>query len=295
MIKKGEEKLKVLKYHRFNFDCATLRTMYTSYIRPKLEYSSPVWIGILKRDQERLEQLNLSAARAISWCKIGTSHQKLYDHCNLQTLICRQSIATKMCLFDAFNEKRLCRINSYYFDVISRANPYSICRSTEIRPIRCYTEAHRSSFLPTGINMLNTILSVKPNCLSETNRDVFKKFVTPENVKNVIFKVQHTRKSSVLMARIRSGNCDLLENLFVRNLSDTYMCPSCGDVPETPEHYFVFCREYDTCRSNLVENIPIEAWNLDCILYVSARYTISLNYLIQIEAQKYIMSTKRFT
>ena len=75
-----------------------------------------------------------------------------------------------------------------------------------------------------------------------------------------------------------------LQRLFVRNLSDTYMCPSCGDVPETPEHYFVFCHEYDTCLSNLVENIPIEAWNLDCILYGSARYTVSLNYLIQIEA-----------
>ena len=35
--------------------------MYTAYIRPKLEYFRTVWIGITKRDQQRLEDINLAA------------------------------------------------------------------------------------------------------------------------------------------------------------------------------------------------------------------------------------------
>ena len=72
---------------------------------------------------------------------------------------------------------------------------------------------------------------------------------------------------------------------FVRNMSDTYMCPNCGNVPETLEHFFMYCPEYDDCRSNFASVFPIEAWNLDCILHGSTRYDAKLNHIVQIEAQ----------
>ena len=135
ILVKAEERLKILRYHRYNFNAKTLQNMYISYIRPKVEYSSAVWLGITKRDQERLEEINLSALRTITGCKIGTSHDKLYAETNIQPLRTRQIATAKLAMFEAFRETRDCRINRYNLNLISQANPYSIRSSSMLRPL----------------------------------------------------------------------------------------------------------------------------------------------------------------
>ena len=78
IIEQAELKLRVLKYHRRNFCAVALRQMYLSYIRPILEYSSPVWVSINCGKISLLESVNLAALRAITGCKTGTSHNSLY-------------------------------------------------------------------------------------------------------------------------------------------------------------------------------------------------------------------------
>ena len=79
----------------------------------------------------------------------------------LQIIRERQLVATKIAMFNVFHEMRDCRINHDSLNIISHANPYSISRSTMMRPIKCATESYRSTFLPYG-----TTLSVYLFCSS---------------------------------------------------------------------------------------------------------------------------------
>ena len=66
LIDQAESKLVIMKYHRFNFPKRALRTMYTAFVRPLLEYASPVWCNPTLGDLQRLEAVNISALRCIS-------------------------------------------------------------------------------------------------------------------------------------------------------------------------------------------------------------------------------------
>ena len=126
------------------------------------------------------------------------------------------------------------------------------------------------------------------------SKQEFKNYVNKRELQNPVLKIQYTRQSHVLMARLRCGNADLRENLYNRNLADYNLCPNCGLKPETVHHYFVECREYDNLRRNICLNVSIETWNLDSIFYGSKRYDNELNELLQITAQRFIVDTKRF-
>ena len=96
------------------------------------------------------------------------------------------------------------------------------------------------------------------------------------------------------MARLRCNNADLNENLFSIKLSTSDICPNCGLHVETIEHYFIYCTAYDTIRNAIVQEIPLEAWNVKGILYGNSRYTNELNTQVQLTAQKYLLSLGRF-
>ena len=112
---------------------------------------------------------------------------------------------------------------------------FSIFGLKKRRSIRCYTEAYKSCFLPYGISLLNDILSSKPTCLNDMSRACFKSFTNPKVKHNDHFDAYHTRKSQVLMARLRCNNADLNENLFSIKLSTSDICPKCGLHVETIE------------------------------------------------------------
>ena len=221
--------------------------------------------------------------RAITGCKVGTSQHQLYREAGLTSLRDRQLSAAKVYMYDVYHEYRNCRLKFSDLTKIQRANPYAIRISHLLRPIKCNTECFRMSFLLYGIQLLNQVLNVKPQCLTTLTRDQF----------NYIYTVQFTRKSHVLLSRLRCLNSVLLSNLFNINLSTTNVCQNCLFEIETMSHFFIKCSAYDEARSMLCKQIPIECWNLDSIVFGSKRYTNE--YIqIQITTQKYILATGRF-
>ena len=86
-VSKSLDAMKKLKY---TTDRKTLYTIYTSFIRPKLEYGSIIWNDCNQNDGSLLEGLQLDAARIITGAKRGTSHNKIYIESGLETLTCRR-------------------------------------------------------------------------------------------------------------------------------------------------------------------------------------------------------------
>ena len=214
----------------------------------------------------RLEELNLSAIRCISGCKVGTNHDRMYAETSLQPLHARQVASQLMMAFDAYHEHRPCRLGRDLFVTVGGANPYGLMQSTKLRPIKCKTERYRSSFLPSAISLLNLKLSEIPNLLSVNSRIQYQCIIVRKPVINDIYMYQFSRRSAVLLARLRCGNSDLNAHLHIRQLSDTMYCDSC-DTVENVYHYFIKCTKYDRLRQDCVEKIPLECLNIENILH----------------------------
>ena len=140
--------------------------------------------------------------RAITGCKVSTSHHQPYHEAGLTSFKDRQLSAAKVYMYDIYHDYRNCRLNISDLTIIQWANPYAIRNSNLLRPIQCNTKCFILSFLPYSIQLWNKVLNVKPQCLTTLACDQFKSLVTPKIVCNYIYTVQFTRKSHVLLSRL---------------------------------------------------------------------------------------------
>ena len=98
VIMKSSKLINIMKSLKYILDWRTLETVYTSFIRPILEYASPVWSGCTEADAKRLEDIQLQAARIVTGAMYGTSIDKLYEEVGWQSLVQhRESAKLTLC------------------------------------------------------------------------------------------------------------------------------------------------------------------------------------------------------
>ena len=70
--------LSVLRKMKFILDRQTLSKLYCVFIRPLLEYACELWDGCSRFDTDKLEKLQLEAARIVTGLPCYASRQSLY-------------------------------------------------------------------------------------------------------------------------------------------------------------------------------------------------------------------------
>ena len=78
IVKKAYKKLGLLKKIKFTVSRDILSQMYISFIRPQLEYAVQVWSGCTKAEIEKLEKVQLHAARIVTGLTLIASKNSLY-------------------------------------------------------------------------------------------------------------------------------------------------------------------------------------------------------------------------
>ena len=81
---------------KYSLDRKTLETMYTSFIRPKLEYSSIVWSDCFDKERIKLENCQLRVARIVTGAMKGASHANIYAETSWPKLEERRNISKFM-------------------------------------------------------------------------------------------------------------------------------------------------------------------------------------------------------
>ena len=84
-----------MKKLKFRLNRTSLSLLYTSFIRPQLEYASEVWGGCSSVDSDRLEKIQLIAARIVTGLPIFSSRESLYFETGWDTLSCRRQISDR--------------------------------------------------------------------------------------------------------------------------------------------------------------------------------------------------------
>lgn len=81
---------------KFKLDRKSLHIMYTSFIRPSMEYASVVWGGTYKSDMNKLEKIQIDAMRVITGATARSSILSLYNDTEL--ILCKKE-SRIVCLF----------------------------------------------------------------------------------------------------------------------------------------------------------------------------------------------------
>jgi hypothetical protein len=98
IIEKTSKQVAVLRKLKFKVSRNFLETMYLTFIRPLLEYAGEVWDNCTLADSERLEQIQLEAARIVTGLTSYASLLSLYKETGWEKLSVRRE-KRKLSLF----------------------------------------------------------------------------------------------------------------------------------------------------------------------------------------------------
>ncbi|XP_071043125.1 uncharacterized protein [Parasteatoda tepidariorum] len=72
----------------------TLKTTYTTLIRPKMEYATPVWSHSSSTSRERLDKVQAKAAKIMPGAVSSTNNLRIQEECGLVPLEERRQMLT---------------------------------------------------------------------------------------------------------------------------------------------------------------------------------------------------------
>jgi hypothetical protein len=220
-----------------------------TFIRPLLEYSFEVWDNCSQTDNDRLEKLQLEAARIVTGLTVYSSRESLYQETGWEKLSSR------------WERKKLCLMYNMYHGYA----PFYLCdlllplvRDVTKCPVRnrnyytvprCRLSLHHSSFIPSVINLWNSLDN------DTRNTRTFDTFKINLKRKIVLAKIPAhflvgERRPNVLYARLRRNCSSLKYDLFRSNIITDSRCV-CGYIREDASHFLLNCRLYIEQRTIL--------------------------------------------
>ena len=211
------------------FARVTLKQLYTSYMRPLLEYGGQVWSNLTAAEEDQLEEIQRAGIRIIAGLKISTSHIKLYEEVDLPTLAQRRYVTRMLTMFDVLNSDMPGRLNLRSVSAVNDRNPYNTRQGLNLTLPLLRTEHFHRSFLPTAIHEWNALTDDQKSC---TCRQSLKRMLKHKKRQNPYYDIEVTRLSSVNRARIRAGNHNLKGCLFDCSMTDSAAC-ECGPLLPT--------------------------------------------------------------
>ena len=237
---------------KYTLDFKSLNTLHYSYIRPCLEDASEVWNGCTERDSDRLEKVQLTAARVVTVMPLYSSRQSLYIDTGWELLSTRRKNKRLCLMYKNINDSVPSYLSHLFPGYVGNRNPYNLRNTTDIALPRVRLVCFQASFFPNTIKQWNELRHDFQNSSSLTS---FKNQLRPKKEnKNLISQYINNRKYEILIRRLRHRCSALNSNLYHANLVNSPTC-ICGMGPETVTHYFFECRRFTVAREDLIKTL----------------------------------------
>jgi len=296
-INKASKKINIIWKLSRELPRYATENIYTSYIRPQLEYGCLVYTSCTKAQSQRLESVQRRAAIACTGAFNRTSTDRLLGELAWPTLETRRKYYGLLQMYKMAN--KLCP--EYLIELLPPRQGYR--RTNDFVPIRCRTSKYQNSFIPSGIKEWNNLsLELKTSSTISSFKG---------NLRKVLFlpRIKHYNlekgPSSIHHTRMRLGLSHLRQQLHSCNIVDSPHClnPTCIEIPETPQHYFLECPQFAAGRHRLLQVLEPIAGRLGLhththltklILYGQNELTIRENQELFRNVQYFITTTSRF-
>ncbi len=196
----ANRKVNIFSKLKHLLDRRTLFTMYTSFIRPTLEYGSIIWNNCSELESDRLKSIQRRAARTIVGGITRTSSLLLYEESGLELLSKRRERALLLFFHKIVHDN----VPSYLSEMkpaenVERHNR-NLRSNNDLTLPKCRINKYKSSLLPKATSLWNELSLEVRNIVSYTSfKTVLERNIPPPNI---LFNIG-TRKISILMAKLR--------------------------------------------------------------------------------------------
>ena len=147
----------VMRKLKFMLDRDSLDKIYSSFVRPSLEYANIVWDNYTQYETNAIERIQIEAARIVTKATRLVSLDMLSKETSWESLRHRR-YKHKMCQFyKMINDLTPTYVTSLIPSTVENTSAYNLQDSQNIRPLLTRTQLYYKSFLPSCIKEWNEI------------------------------------------------------------------------------------------------------------------------------------------
>ena len=286
--------LGILRSLKYRLGRKAMTQIYLSYLRPLLEYASVVWDGCTQYEKTKLERIQYEAARLVTGLTRSVSIENLIKEIGWLSLSERRHFQKAVTMFKIKNGLAPDYLNKFLPPLVSDRTPYNLRNASNVSTVRRRTELFARSFMPSAVELWNSLPAAIQNINSLDN---FKRalknsvFITP---KVPSFYIKGNRRMSIYHARLRNKCSDLNNDLYVNHIKEVPTC-ECGVDVENAEHYFFKCVRFAEQRLALYRATrQFHPLNTNKLLYGVATKTDAENLNLFSAIHQFIKATERF-
>ena len=146
-----------MKKFKFDLDRKSLDIIYTSFIRPLLEYGSGFWDNCTLQEKQNLEKIQLEAARIVTGATKLVSFQALYNETGWETLKIRSKKQKLTLIYKMCNDLSPAYLSSLVPQTVNSISRYHLRNVNDLRTVNARTALYYQSFLPSVVRDWNPL------------------------------------------------------------------------------------------------------------------------------------------
>lgn len=275
---------------KFTLDRKTLEIIYTSFIRPVLEYADVVWGNCNQQEKNQLDKIQNEAGRIVTGTTKLISIAELNRETGWETLAERRRKHRLIMFYKMLHGLTPAYLQSLVPRMAGENSDYNLRNYHIIRAPMARSNIYYNSFLPSVIRDWNA-LPVEARDLDSVA--AFKLYLNRQNISPPKYYYVGGRKAQILHSRLRTKCSALNADIYARNLVDSPYC-TCGQY-EDAYHFFLCCPLYIQERTKLLADLATVCTpNLETILFGNDELSYRSNESIFTSVQQFIIDSKRF-
>lgn len=286
------KKINVMRKFKYMLSKQVLIRIYKCFILPVLEYACEVWDGCTERDKQRIENIQLEAARIACGLPVFCSKEAIYFESELEPLAKRREQRKLTLFYKMHNQLVPTYLQNLLPPTVAEVSHYPLRNSSNYTLPQHRLSLSGSSFISSTTRLWN---SLDDNIRNSQSLACFKRSLLNPDRQRLPFHIYNgERKHSILHARLRQNCSTLNYDLFRCNLTDDPSC-LCGNPCENVFHYFFECPLYLIQRHALFNDIQTVAdIDLNTLLCGSTKTSTGNNVIIFKAVHRFIRDSDRF-
>ena len=169
---------------KFKLDRKCLETIYTTFIRPLIEYRDVIWDNCTQYEKQELDKIQNEAARIATGTTKQVSLHSLYNEMCWESLECRRNNHKLTLFYKMVHNITPLYLSSLIPQSANTISRYNLRNSNDLQTIDARTNQFYMSFLPSSVRAWTNLSVDVQQCDSVAS---FKRFLQKDNP-----KVPHT-------------------------------------------------------------------------------------------------------
>ena len=249
IIKKVSNKIASMKRIQHIVPRKCLEVIYTSMIRPTIDYGDVLYPHLSVTQSKRLESIQRQCALICTKAYARTPQVLLLKELGWEELALRRKLHCLDLMFKIKNKFTPIYLQNLCPNTVQETTRYSLRNAASIRNFACKYMPFRNSFFPFTIRHWN-LLDVNIKKCNST--DTFKQKLRAQlsSNKNKLFSALHGRPN-VHHTRLRLGLSALNSHRFSYGFIPSPSCLYCNFKNEDTGHYLFECPAYAASREEM--------------------------------------------